>query len=372
MLSSPFQWLIILIICVFCACSKAKGPDTDPPVIPEEKSLREQYETRSTLWPKPVLDEGILFQELAVMPAGPVDAVAQRKVIALGKVLFFDPRVGRGDNSCSSCHNPATYWVDRKKTAEGIATHHRNTPSMENVWYVNGKLFHDGRAKTYAEQIAEAIESPIEMGGNTYTLPAKLSAVKDYLALFAEAYGDQEINRQRILDAIAVYSQSIVSGETAFDKFLKGQYKALSDQQIEGLHLFRTKGRCLNCHNGPFLTDLEYHNLGYATDRTGTLDNGRFIATGIESDRGKFRTAGLRNIAQTYPYMHNGTVSTLEEMLDLLSQGMPQANGQQINGELSPHIKNLRLTSAERKAIVSFLESLSSEPTATERPVIPD
>ncbi|EFK56450.1 cytochrome c peroxidase [Sphingobacterium spiritivorum] len=371
MLCTASKWLITLIIFALSACSKAKGPDTDPPVTPVEKSLRAQYEASSSLWPKPVLDEGITLRELALMPAGSVDPVAQRKILALGKVLLFDPRVGRGDNSCSSCHNPATYWVDRKKTAEGIATHHRNTPSMENVWYVNGRLFHDGRAKTYAEQIAEAIESPIEMGGNTYTLPAKLSAVDGYLSLFAEAYGDQEINRQRILNAIAVYSQSIVSGETAFDRFLKGQYTALSDQQIEGLHLFRTKGRCLNCHNGPFLTDLEYHNLGYAKDHTGALDNGRFIATGKESDKGRFRTAGLRNVAQTYPYMHNGSVGTLDEMLDLLGQGMPQTNGQQVNGELSPHIKNLRLTSTERKAIISFLESLSSEQSPTERPVIP-
>lgn len=263
----PKILLLIMTLYAFSSCSKsAAGSDAEPLLPDPTTSLREQYSMPTSKWPSAEWYEGIRAQELAPLSQGPINTQQQQKVIALGKVLFFDPRVGRGEKTCATCHHPDIYWVDRRQTAAGIATHHRNTPSMENVWYVKGQLFHDGRAKTYAEQIAEAIESPIEMGGNTYTLPVKLAAIKGYHHLFDEAYGDANITRTRILDALAIYSQSIVSGETHFDRFIQGDYTALSDQQIEGLHLFRTKGKCINCHHGPYLTDLQYHNLGYAVD----------------------------------------------------------------------------------------------------------
>nr|WP_246172563.1 cytochrome-c peroxidase [Sphingobacterium hotanense] len=215
-------------------------------------------------------------------------------LIALGKTLFWDNNVGSGTRSCLSCHNPENYRTDAKRTADGIATHHRNTPTMQNVWTLEGHLFHDGRAKTFREQIAEAIESPIEMGGNTYTLPAKLQAVPGYVRMYEEAYGTRELTREGLLDAIAAYSKTISSGITAFDRFVAGDYQSLSDEQIEGLHLFRTKGQCINCHNGPFFTDLNYHNLGYAVDVFGKLDDGRYIVTKNRNDLGKIRTPGLR------------------------------------------------------------------------------
>ena len=333
------------------SCSKSKSTPEEPTIVPQpEETLRQKYSKSVTQWPAATWYNNIQVRELAAIPENPSKDKAE--LVALGKALFFDPRTGNGMKTCASCHHPDTYWIDQKTTADGIALHHRNTPSMENVWQLEGKLFHDGRAKTYREQIAEAINSPIEMGGNTTALPAKLQAIPGYLRLYEAAYSSQTMTVEGLLDAIAAYSRSISSGETAFDRFIKGDYQALNDAQLEGLHLFRTKGKCINCHKG-------------------ALDNGRFEATGLETDKGKFRTPGLRNVVHTAPYLHNGSIASLSELINLLSQGMPQKIGQQINGTLSPHIQNVRLSSKEQENILAFLESLSSVPTKTERPVLP-
>jgi len=334
-----------------------------------EETLREKYTKNIAQWPVAEWYKNIEERELAALPVNP--SKDKVELIALGKALFFDPRTGNGMKTCASCHNPDTYWIDQKTTADGIALHHRNTPSMENVWYLEGKLFHDGRAKTYREQIAEAINSPIEMGGNTSSLSSKLMSIPGYVDLYESAYNNKNMTIEGLLDAIAAYSKSISSGETAFDRFVQGDYQALNDQQLEGLHLFRTKGKCINCHNGPYFTDLDFHNLGYAVTNKGAVDNGRFESSKLESDKGKFRTPGLRNISNTAPYMHNGSIATLSELINLLSSGMPQKTGQQINGVLSPHIQNVRLSSKEQENIIAFLASLSSKPIKNDRPILP-
>ncbi|MEN5433554.1 cytochrome c peroxidase [Sphingobacterium faecium] len=362
--------LVVLITVSLYSCSKGKSSPEDPTIVPNpEETLREKYSKSSAQWPVAEWYKNIEVRELAALPDNP--SKDKVELIALGKALFFDPRTGNGLKTCASCHNPDTYWIDQKTTADGIALHHRNTPSMENVWYLEGKLFHDGRAKTYREQIAEAINSPIEMGGNTSSLSSKLMSIPGYVDLYESAYNNKNMTIEGLLDAIAAYSKSISSGETTFDRFVQGDYQALNDQQLEGLHLFRTKGKCINCHNGPYFTDLDFHNLGYAVTNKAALDNGRFESSKLESDKGKFRTPGLRNVTNTAPYMHNGTIATLSELVNLLSQGMPQKTGQQINGILSPHIQNLRLSSKEQENIIIFLSSLSSEPIKTERPILP-
>lgn len=362
--------LAALLTVSLCCCSKGKSSTEEPTIVPTpEETLREKYTKNIAQWPVAEWYKNIEERELAALPVNP--SKDKVELIALGKALFFDPRTGNGMKTCASCHNPDTYWIDQKTTADGIALHHRNTPSMENVWYLEGKLFHDGRAKTYREQIAEAINSPIEMGGNTSSLSSKLMSIPGYVDLYESAYNNKNMTIEGLLDAIAAYSKSISSGETAFDRFVQGDYQALNDQQLEGLHLFRTKGKCINCHNGPYFTDLDFHNLGYAVTNKGAVDNGRFESSKLESDKGKFRTPGLRNISNTAPYMHNGSIATLSELINLLSSGMPQKTGQQINGVLSPHIQNVRLSSKEQENIIAFLASLSSKPIKNDRPILP-
>ncbi|WP_245893574.1 cytochrome-c peroxidase [Sphingobacterium gobiense] len=334
----------------------------------DTRSTREKYSAAITAWPEAEWYSGIIKKELAELPANP-NAKPNTEVLRLGKVLFFEKRMGSIQNSCSSCHNPAKFWTDGSRMAIGGGV--RNTPTIENAWHLKGHLFHDGRAATYAEQITEAIESPIEMDGDLNIIPWILSQIPGYPPLFEAAYGSNSITRERILDALEVYTLSISSGETAFDRFVRGDYAALTDKEIEGLHLFRTKGKCINCHNGPFFTDLQYHNLGYAVDFRGDLDNGRYEVTGFEADKGKLRTPGLRNVSNTAPYWHNGEIATLEEVIDLLNRGMPHTGRQKINGTLSPHIRPLQLTSNEQRAILAFLNTLSSEVLKVESPTLP-
>lgn len=363
---------LYILLLLLGSCSKSPVADREEPApepVPVDlRSTREKYSTAITEWPEAEWYTGIIKRELAELPANPHTGPSS-SVLQLGKTLFFEKRMGSIQNSCSSCHNPAKFWTDGRKVALGGGV--RNTPSIENAWYLKGHLFHDGRATTYADQITEAIESPIEMDGDLNIIPWRLSQIPGYIALFEAAYGSSTITRERILDALEVYIKSIHSSETAFDRFVRGDYNALTDQQIEGLHLFRTKAKCINCHNGPFFTDLDYHNLGYATNYRGSLDNGCQEATGLEADKGKFRTPGLRNVANTAPYWHNGEIGTLEEVIDLLNRGMPHTGRQRINGRLSPHIRPLQLTSDEQQAIVAFLNALSSPEPHVVAPDLP-
>jgi len=350
-------------VLVVFACAKKSPEPSDPQLPPEvEKTLREQYSTLAENWPKPTLDDGVEHRELGELLAGPsVESLGVEKV-ALGKLLFFDSYVGAEARGCSNtCHIAKKYWTDQLKLAPTGVT--RNTPTMENAWYLNGNLFHDGRAKTYAEQIETAITSPVEMNQPMAALPAKLAASGFYQPHFKKAYGDEELNRERILDAIAAYSQTIVSGETKFDRFVKGDYAALDDRELNGLHLFRTKARCVNCHNGPYFTDLKFHNLGYAgLSSSLLLDSGRYDATGLKEDIGKFRTLGLRNVANTAPYFHNGAFASLKALIDEKDKGMPRGNGYTRLGTLDPLIKPLGLTDEEKEDIIAFLHALSSPP----------
>lgn len=364
----PLSLLLLAIVVLGIQCSKNE-PKPEEPTIPEVvKTLRQQYSTSPDLWPAANWYQGVTKQELTFLP----DYVSKDspQVVELGKTLFFDRRIGRRNNSCASCHVPANYWTDHAVVAAGGGN--RNSPNLQNAWYLDGHLMLDGRAKTFEEQITIAIESPHEMAGDVQSLPALLSAIGGYRDLFQKAYTTDEITVNQILGALAAYTKTIISGQTDFDRFIKGDHNALNDLQLEGLHLFRTKAACINCHNGPFFTDLQYHNLGNSIDLQQMPDYGRFNFTGLHADRGKFRTPGLRNVAHTAPYLHNGSVGSLDLLLDLLAEGMPQMNGQRVTGVLSPHIKPLNLSREERKALLAFINTLSSERPDVSSPTLPN
>ncbi|MDR2281879.1 MAG: cytochrome-c peroxidase [Sphingobacterium sp.] len=368
-----FLYVVTSLLCaavVLVNCSKNNAvPDkTEPDHEKESRSLREHYSDSPDKWPEANWYEGIIKKELSSLPTNPNHDTPA--LLALGKVLFFDNRLGNRNNSCASCHSPEIFWIDRVPVASGGGN--RNTPNMENVWYLDGHLMLDGRATTFAQQITIAIESPHEMAGKVSDLPSRLLNIDGYKPLFTAAFGDYNITEARTLQAIAAYAKSISSNKTPFDLFLEGQHQALTDQQIEGLHLFRTKAACINCHNGPFFTDLSYHNLGNSLDPQRQVDYGRSDFTQKYTDWGKFRTPGLRNVAFTAPYMHNGSVASLDDMIDLLIDGMPQLNGQKVTGTLSPHIKKLNLTYDERNALIAFINALSSKRPQVEKPTLPN
>lgn len=345
-------------------------------------SLRKVYSRSSDRWPTPTIDSGIVFRELGILPDPPLNADMDsvKYLVDLGKTLFFDPRLsGSNQISCSSCHNPDLFWTDGRRLALGH-DHQRNTRStqtIENVWFQK-KLFWDGRAETLEEQAKFPITSDIEMHQDMKKIPGKLRKIKGYKPLFTLAYGDAQITEDRVLHALSIFQQTVSSHYTTFDFFLGGQSSRLTDQELLGMHLFRTKARCINCHNGPLLTDGQFHNLGQTFYGDSIRqDLGLYTTTKNPADVGKFRTPSLRNVTRTHPWFHRGQFTHLVPVLVFynIAFNVKPPTEEQLKDplfpKLSPHIKPLGLTGAEQAAIIAFLESLASNPDTDSPPALP-
>ncbi|SFH26152.1 cytochrome-c peroxidase [Pedobacter insulae] len=335
-------------------------------------SLRKVYAKPSKEWPKANVDSGIAFEELGELLPSPLNLKNDsiKHLVELGKILFFDPRLsGSNQISCSSCHVPDLNWADGKRVSIGHdhLANIRNAPSLENVWY-SKKLFWDGRANSLEEQAGMPVTAHNEMHQDMKLLPKKLKKIKGYEPYFLNAFGSKEINNERIFASLATFQRSIVSRRTDFDRFLSNDKKALTDQQIMGLHLFRTKARCMNCHNGPFFTDNQFHNDGLTYYGRKYEDLGLYKVTKNPADVGKFKTPGLRNVMRTAPWFHNGLFGDMDGVMNMYNMGMPiqRVRAEQENDPLLPKndklLRGIRLSNAEKEAVIAFLGSLSSQP----------
>ncbi|WP_293786024.1 cytochrome c peroxidase [uncultured Pedobacter sp.] len=333
-------------------------------------SLRKVYSKPTSQWPKPTVDAGAVFQELGELLPSPVDLKndSVKHVVELGKILFFDPRLsGSNQISCSSCHAPDLHWTDGRQVSIGHdhLPNVRNAPSLENVWFYK-RLFWDGRASSLEEQAGSPVAAHNEMHQDMKVLAKKLSKIKGYQPYFKSAFGSKEITNKRIFESLATFQRSIVSRRTPFDRFLGNDKKALTDQQLVGLHLFRTKARCINCHNGPFFTDNEFHNDGLTYYGRKYEDLGLYNVTKKPEDVGKFKTPGLRNVMKTAPWFHNGLFPDMDGVMNMYNVGMPvqRVKPEQVNDLLLPKndklLKGLKLSKAEKDAVIAFLEALSS------------
>lgn len=370
-----FSFLFLLLLISFRSLDFLPG-DTLP-----LDSLRKIYSQSPEKWPAPTVDSGVKFVELGVIPPSPIEDKKEelKEVINLGRILFFDPRLsGSNQISCSSCHAPDLNWSDGREKAIGHdhGSGKRNTPSLENVWFFE-KLFWDGRANGLEDQAANPISNPIEMHQDLKKLPSKLKQIKGYHSLFANAFGDKQITTKRIVSALATYQKTIVSRKGDFDYFLLGDKKRLTDQQLLGLHLFRTKARCLNCHNGPLFTDGDFHNAGLTYFRRKYEDLGLYNVTKKPEDVGKFKTPSLRNVMRTAPWFHNGLFSDMDGVMNMYNVGMPvqRVLPDQVNDPLLPKndklLKPLKLTKVEKDAIIAFLHSISVIPWKERSPELP-
>lgn len=350
-----------------------------PEILTE--TLRELYSKPTSQWPKPTIDKGVFFEELGVLPPSPVDINKDsvKKIVELGKILFFDPRLsGAGQISCASCHLPNLNWTDGLKVSvgHGKALNTRNSPSIENVWFTK-KLFWDGRANSLEEQAQIPLTSEIEMHQDMKVLPKKLQKIKGYRKLFRQTYGADQITTDLIFNSLAVFQRTVVSSKTPFDLFLEGDKNNLNDQQLEGLHLFRTKGRCMNCHHGALFTDNDFHNLGLANFGKANQDLGLYHATKNPKDSGKFKTPGLRNVMQTGPWFHDGSVKSMDSLMTLYNMGMmsPSYTLAQYEDPLLPQndrlLRGIMLSRKEMNSLIAFLGALSSEPMKIQIPKLP-
>lgn len=295
----------------------------------------------------------------------PADNPPTAEAIALGRRLFFDVKLSRDNTvSCASCHNPALFFADGQKVSRGVGgqTGTRNAPTAVNAAY-NGTQFRDGRAASLEQQAGIPIAAANEMNLPHELCVQKLNADQSYKDEFDKVFGPGPLTMRKVEKAIASFERTLVSGDSAFDRYQYGGDKtALSAAAIRGLAVFsdKNKGNCATCHligeQYALFTDDRFHNLGAGMNASGELtDQGRFEQTRVAADRGAFRTPSLRNVAKTAPYMHDGSLKTLAEVIDFY------IGGGSSNPQLDKEMKPLKLTAQERSDLLIFLESLTGE-----------
>ncbi|UAC48904.1 c-type cytochrome [Bacillus aquiflavi] len=300
-----------------------------------------------------------MFEPLGDIPVPDDNPMTDEKV-ELGKKLFFDSRLsGNNKLSCMSCHSPGAGYGDGLATFIGFegVKGKRNSPTIINSGYYE-ENFWDGRAGSLEEQALGPIESEVEMNQDLDELVAEINEVPQYVEEFDKVFNDK-VTVDNIAKAIAAFERTIVVKDTDFDKYLLGDEAAITDEAKEGMKLFVGKASCISCHAGPLLSDHGYHNLGI------TGDDGRYEVTQKEEDKGAFRTPGLRGVAHTAPFMHDGSLETLRDVIEYYNEG----GGDHPNK--SSLIKPLQLTEEEIDALVAFLESMSCEVEKVETPEIP-
>ena len=271
----------------------------------------------------------------------------------LGRLLYYDTRLSADNTvSCGTCHAPASAYTDGKPVSTGIRGQKggRSAPSVVNRAYSLAQ-FWDGRAASLEEQAKGPIQNPIEMGETHEGVVKKLNGIAGYRALFKKSFGTEEVDIDKVAMAIATFERTLLSGNSAYDKFKAGDKKAMSAAQIRGLDVYLNKAKCDACHEGVAFTANAYHNIGVGMDKPNP-DEGRYAVTKNPADYGAFKTPGLRDISRTAPYMHDGGLKTLEEVVDFYDKGgIPNKN-------LDEKIKKLNLTEVNKKDLVAFLKAL--------------
>ncbi|RFA25320.1 cytochrome-c peroxidase [Alkalilimnicola ehrlichii] len=346
-----------------------------------EDDLRALYSQAPEQWPQPHLDEGVEHRELGLLPPMPEPKTnpTTAEKVELGKKLFFDPRLsGSQQLACATCHDPQLGWGDGRSTAFGHDRQlgARNSQSIINSGYMT-TLFWDGRAGSLEEQALEPIVNPIEMHNTLAGAEATLNAIPGYVELFRAAFGVEHIERTQIAQALAAFQRTIVSRKSRFDRFLDGEHALLSEEELLGLHLFRTRARCMNCHSGPLLSDGQFHNLGLHFYGRRLEDLGRYHVTGRPADVGRFRTPGLRDAMFTGPWMHNGRITDMTSLLRMYNHGMARRNptADQADDPLfpvtSPLLQPLDLDEYDIAALKAFMHALSARPRPVRPPELP-
>lgn len=276
--------------------------------------------------------------------------------VELGRTLYFDKRLS-ADNTvaCATCHMPERAFTDGAAVSTGIRGQKggRSAPTVINRAYSLAQ-FWDGRASTLEEQAKGPIANPIEMGMTHEASVAKIAAVAGYRPMFEKAFGSADINIDRVAQAIATFERTVLSGNSPWDRYKAGNPKALTPAQVRGMKVFFDKAKCDQCHEGVNFTTNSYHNLGVGTDKPNP-DPGRYEVTKDPKDWGSFKTPTLREIARTAPYMHDGSLPTLEEVVEFYDKGGI------LNKNLDEKMKPLKLTADQKRDLVEFMKALSGE-----------
>lgn len=302
-------------------------------------------------------------------PEAPEDNAPTDAKVALGKLLYFDKRIsGDGTVSCATCHDPSKGWTDRAPVSTGIKGQHggRSAPTVLNSAYMDFQ-FWDGRAKTLEEQAQGPIQNPVEMGSTHEETSKRIAGVKGYRPLFKAAFGDEKVDIDRIAKAIASFERTVLTGNSPYDRWVAGDKKAMSAAAVRGRALFNdpNKANCQICHDGFNFSNSDFHNIGVGM-AAAKPDLGRYEVTKQEKDKGAFKTPTLRNLADTAPYMHDGSVKDLKTVVEFYNKGGEK------NPWLDGRIHPLGLTPQEVDDVVAFLDALNGDKVLVKPPKLPE
>ena len=310
--------------------------------------LWQQSQIKEKSDPVPLMDFSAVTEPIQPIP---VHIELNEKKVELGEKLFHDPRLSHDNSvSCASCHKLSLGGIDRMPRSIGIKGHVTsvNAPTVFNSGF-NFRQFWDGRAETLEDQIGEPINSAYEMGSNWAEVLSKLRKASDYVSAFGELYPDG-IKSHNIKDAIATFVRSLYTPHSRFDRFLRGDGNALTNEEKEGYRIFKAYG-CVSCHQGINVGGNMFQKFGIMADyfadhgKVTKADLGRYNVTGEEQDRQVFKVPSLRNVALTPPYFHDGSAKTLEAAVAVMAK----------------YQLGRKLTSKEIDLIVKFLSTLTGE-----------
>jgi cytochrome c peroxidase len=331
--------LIVLVLPLWAAGSVAYG------ILPDRSAWREDYRRPSAI---PFPDE---------------NPYAQAKA-ELGHMLFFDPILsGSSSRSCATCHNPSLSWGDGLAHAvgEGQLAMALRAPTLLNVAW-SSRLGWDGKFRDLESVAFTPITSPTNMNLPEPKLIERLSSVPGYVRAFAAAFGEGPVTRHNIEAALATYERSIVSGTAPFDRWVAGDEQAVDPGAKRGFDIFAGKGRCSECHSGWAFTDGSFHDIGTAQDDD--IGRGRLFPNSIKL-RYAFKTPTLRDVTRRAPYMHNGSLATLRDVVALYDRGGIARPSR------SAMIAPLGLTEDEKTDLIAFLQTLTGPPQPVLLPVLP-
>ena len=285
----------------------------------------------------------------------PRDNPLSKTKIELGKQLYFDGRLSRDNTvSCASCHDPNKGWSNGARFATGIRGQvgGRSAPTIINAGYSYFQ-FWDGRAQHVEGQALGPIQNPIEMDLTLDELVEKLNKIEGYRKQFRQVFGT-DVTSAGIAKAIGAFERTVLSGNAPYDRFKAGDQAALSPAAKRGRRVFFNRAHCSACHSGGNFSDGGFHNLGVGINAKNP-DLGRYNETKLLGDRGAFKTPTLRGVSRTAPYMHDGSIKTLRQVVEFYNKGGER------NGNLDPLMQPLKLSDRELGFLVEFLKALDGD-----------
>jgi cytochrome c peroxidase len=337
-------WLAIAVTVLICAA--ASLPDTHSPTATMAE-LKELYQR----------PEGIPFP-----PENPYSKAKDE----LGRMLFFDPILsGSRTVSCSSCHNPSLSWADGQKLANATSRMQLHTPTIIDVAWVP-VLGWDGKFKDLESVAFGPLLSPANMNNTEAEIVSRLSNIPGYVEAFRQAFPDAKsdalVTRPHIEQAMATFERTVIAAPASFDRWIEGDESAISASAKRGFVLFNGKAGCSNCHEGPSFSDFSFHDIGIAAEDD--IGRGRLFPTSVKLLHA-FKVPTLRDVARRAPYMHDGSLPTLEAVVDAYDTGGVSRPSR------SELIRPLGLTTAEKRDLIVFLNTLSSDLAPFETPALP-